>query len=392
LSAVDDPHGPRARAADQGLQAASSEAIEAVARVAHALVHVESLPELGGDALTQISVALELDASAIFLADPVDGVIRRVESWRSNGSRVAVAPEIPLDRDASDFLLRSGGPLVFRGSEGRVIDNPFDPCPSSWLVLPLVLDGRVAGALVGCAARPMTLDRVAISTLSAVGDLLSAGVATARLRTEVQRTRIQRERMRIASDLHEGLAQDLALAVREIAFLDGDPTEDAARASWERLREAVTSAHRVVRGGLLDLARHAPTTDVRAAVEEVCERFRRRGLAVDVTGPRGTGEVDPGVLGVVIGVLNEALANTLRHAGVDTARVELTMSDGWLRMTITDAGRGIHASPSDAGDGGHFGLEMIGARARAAGGEVVLRSPSGGGVSVELLVPLDRRA
>ena len=96
------------------------------------------------------------------------------------------------------------------------------------------LDGRA-----GVAARCCAL----------LGDLLGAGIATARLREELERTALARERLRLAAEVHDGLAQDLALAMRELALLDSDPAPEVAEASWARLRAAVASAHRACARG-----------------------------------------------------------------------------------------------------------------------------------------------
>ena len=65
--------------------------------------------------------------------------------------------------------------------------------------------------------------------LRLLGDLLGAGIAAAQLRQELQRTALERERMRLAAEVHDGLAQDLALAMRELALLESAPAERPPR-------------------------------------------------------------------------------------------------------------------------------------------------------------------
>ena len=60
---------------------------------------------------------------------------------------------------------------------------------------------------------------------------LSAGIATARLRQRARHAEMERERRSLAAEVHDGLAQDLALALRELALLDRDAGSRA------RLRE-----------------------------------------------------------------------------------------------------------------------------------------------------------
>ena len=77
--------------------------------------------------------------------------------------------------------------------------------------------------------------------LTLLGLQLSAGIATARLRQQLRHAEMERERRTLAAEVHDGLAQYLALALRELALLDADA------GSRERLHESLTAAHRLVR-------------------------------------------------------------------------------------------------------------------------------------------------
>ena len=191
--------------------------------------------------------------------------------------------------------------------------NPFEPPADSWLVLPLVSERRLIGVTVAAAAQPLSLDPTAATLLRLLGDLLAAGISTAHLRQELQGRAIERERLRLASEIHDGLAQDLALAMRELSLLESQPAPELAGASAERLREAVASAHRVVRARLEDLLVSVPLGGIQAAVEEICEdRGRELPLNLDTSGPAV--DVSPETLAVVVRVLTEALTNAERHA------------------------------------------------------------------------------
>jgi len=88
-------------------------------------------------------------------------------------------------------------------------------------------------------------------------------------------------------------------------------------------------------------------------------------------------------------IAQEGLTNVARHAGATHVRLELQHTDGHLRMTLEDDGRGLVASrPSEP----RPSLGMIGMRARAneIGGHIRLASPPGGGLRFEVEVPLPR--
>jgi signal transduction histidine kinase len=363
------------------------DALASVARVARVLVDIRGLPELGDDAMAEIREALGLEVAALYLADGTGSrVLRCLGKQVAPDSCVNVTETVSLDPEAWRFVATSGGPLVFREATATILDNPFEPAADHWLVVPLVSQLRILGAVVGCSPEPISLAPAPVARLTVIGDLLSAGAANALLRAEVQRTEIQRERMRLAEEIHDSLAQDLAVAVRELALLETRPPNEVARASEERLREAVMDAHRVVRRHLDVLAGDGPNAGLRDSVESVCEKFRRRGLLVTLA--RQVDAVpDAATVVVVTRVLNEALANVQRHAGVGEATVWLTVEHESLHMSVADQGGGFDADAGEPGTG-HFGLAIMRDRVRAAGGTIVVRSRPRQGTSVELTLPM----
>lgn len=377
------------------------DALAGVARVARVLVGLGGLSDVGNDAITEIRDVLDLGLVALYVADRADAaegtgsrVLRRLGTRAAAGSRSRARETVSLDAEAWRFLAASGGPLVFRERTAWVMENPFQPPADHWLVLPLVSQRRILGAVVGCSPEPVSLAPAAVARFTVIGDLLSAGVANALLRAEVQRTELQRERMRLLEEIHDSLAQDLAVAVRELALLETRPAADpdVVRASEDRLREAVLDAHRVVRRHLDVLASDVSVAGLRAGVDELCARFRRRGLTVTMARPLPDDDVDPARVAVALRVLNEALANVQRHAGVSDATVSFSCDDGTLQMSVTDRGRGFDADSSVEPGGDHFGLAIMRQRAHAAGGTLDIRSRPGEGTTVTLSLPADPSA
>ena len=85
-------------------------------------------------------------------------------------------------------------------------------------------------------------------------------------------------------------------------------------------------------------------------------------------------------------IAQEALRNVARHSGCRTAELSLTAADGWIRLRISDQGRGFDAHD----DGGRAGLGLIAMQERAAlaGGKFELSSEPGRGTMVEAAFPL----
>lgn len=378
--------------ADLGFGARSSteqaDAVTAVARVARALVGARGLRALGGDALSAISEALSLNVVAMYLPDP-DGspVLRLFEVWPEGHRGGRVAEVLPLGPETWHFLASSVGPLVLRQRDAVILDNPFMPPADSWVVLPLLGQDTIEGAVFGSSSAPIALGPLMRATLGSIADLLSAGVATAKLRLEAQRMEIHKERLSIVAELHDGLAQDLALAVREVAFLESEPAAEAARASTQRLSEAVRAAHRVVRAELEDLAANVSEPGADAAVRSIVDRFAQRGLSVQLEEPVSHAMLSPSSIAVLVRVLTEALTNVQKHADTADAIVTLRTESEMLVLRVEDDGAGIDTQRLPTVGDGHFGLAIMRARALSVGGTLAITGARGVGTIVELRLP-----
>jgi two-component sensor histidine kinase len=361
----------------------------ALARVSRALVATGNLTALASRALSEMRDALDLDLAVLYLPEP--GGRPRLERFVSSaaaGTDVVGREELRYEPEAWRLAVASGMPIVFREPAGWLGPNPFVPAATDWLVLPLVSGRRdMVGVVAAAAARPVALDAVSATVLALLGGQLSAGITTARLRQRLQRAEMEQERRSLAADVHDGLAQDLAIALRELALLDELRVEDeAARASLGRLREAVAGAHRLVRAWLEDLHTPVPLGGLREAVEATTARFD--GLPVRLS-MRGTAaDVQPETVAVVSRVLGEAFANVARHASAHRALVSVRVEGERVEVGVDDDGTGFDPVRAAGRDDGHFGLAIMRERARSCGGECEIGPRPGGGTRVALRVPV----
>jgi signal transduction histidine kinase len=362
-------------------------AIAAVGSVARALVGAGALGELAEHALGAMCEALGLRVAALYLPDADDApLLRRFAVAGAEAEPVGVLDELRFEHEAWRLASAGGRALVFHEPATWLVANPFDPPASAWLVLPLDAGHEILGVVAAAQRRPLALDETSATVLAILGDLLGAGIAAARLRQRIARTEVERERLRLAAEIHDGLAQDLALAKREVALLDSGPPAAQATESRARLREAVGAAHRIVRARLEDLATKVPLGGLRDAVEAACQRARERGIAVELRAA-AVEPAAPEVTAVVLRVLGEALANVERHAGATRVLVTLDGADGALALAVEDDGRGLPAGEGGGPGEGHFGIALMRERAASVGATLTLGPGAAGGTSVRLEVP-----
>jgi signal transduction histidine kinase len=176
----------------------------------------------------------------------------------------------------------------------------------------------------------------------------------------------ERERRRIARDLHDGVAQELAFIRRRAAQRDA---LDIVVAADRALLDSRWAIERLARppGESLDrvLARHAA---VIAARTDVAVTFSTSGSA----------DVGPEVSEALARILGEAVANA-RHGGATHVHVELSTAP--LRLRVIDDGSGFDPAAVEG-----FGLGGMRERAALVGAELSVRSGPGAGteVAVEL--------
>jgi signal transduction histidine kinase len=299
---------------------------------------------------------------------------------------VQARERLVFDEEAWQLAVQGAAPLVLHDRGEWLIEHPFTPPADAWLVLPLGTGTRRLGAVIGGAESLPAVESGAAAVLRLLGDLLGAGIAAAQLRQELERTALERERMRLAAEVHDGLAQDLALAMRELALLDSAPPAHIAEASRQRLSAAVASAHGIVRSRLAGMIASPALGGLRPALEELCARFSHRGVRVVLRGDERLPDVSPEVAVVALRVLTEALTNVERHARATGAVLEVYADGSRLQLVVTDDGHGFTAA--DGPSEGHFGLLLMRERARSAGAELVVDSAPGRGTRVALDLPV----
>jgi two-component system nitrate/nitrite sensor histidine kinase NarX len=360
----------------------------ALRRTAHALVAAVTLPELAQGALDEIRETLALDVVALYVP-PGDGrpVLVRV-AMATSSPQVSLARErLVFDEAAWRLAVQGDAPLVMHERAEWLVEHPFAPPADAWLLLPLGTRAQRLGVVIGGARALPAIDAGAAAVLRMLGDLLGAGIESARLRRELERTAVERERLRLAAEVHDGLAQDLALAVRELALLDSGPAEAIAEASQARLRAAVVSAHETVRARLAGIFAASALTGLQPALQELQSRFEERGLRAVLSGDDELPDVPPEITAVALRVLTEALSNVEHHAPGASVRIEARVAGARLSLVVADDGPGFVAGPPVAG---HFGLLLMRERTRTAGGVLTVDSAPGRGSRIVLDLPLSQ--
>jgi two-component system sensor histidine kinase UhpB len=272
------------------------------------------------------------------------------------------------------------------------------------------LPGREAGAL------GRTFNRMAQAVEENLEAKKSSAAARARLAAQrefmaVLESRMEEERAALARELHDEFGQSLT-AIRSIAkslaqhpALQGSPLQPAAQVLYDTAGSSVDALQRMIPRlrpvqlegmGLADALRDL-IGELRLRQGVAGPGALRYELAIAAPLPALPEAVELSAYRIA----QEALNNVARHADASLVelRVEVGVFEGLqgraLHMTISDDGRAMNG---DAKDGeaelvlarpGHYGIPGMRERAEQLGGTVTFRPRQGGGLEVDVILPLE---
>ena len=251
---------------------------------------------------------------------------------------------------------------------------------------PIILGGRVWGALTASWPAGASMPAGAEDRVAAFAELVSLAIENAEARQELAASRARlvaaadEARRRIERDLHDGAQQRLVAAALELSVLDRRLERDPTGA-----RTALTRAREHLEGGLgelRDLARgiHPAVLTERGLNAALDALVNLSPVPVDlrVTLPD---RLDAPIEATVYFLVSEALTNVAKYAQADAVSVDVMPTDGDLVVTIADDGVG----GADPGQGS--GLRGLVDRVQAIGGRLQVTSSPGQGTRLRAHLP-----
>jgi PAS domain S-box-containing protein len=353
----------------------------ALRRVATAVARGGSSDDVFAATVAELHAVVAADAT-VLLRYEAEGSVTLLAQLGDSGFEVG--SRFPLTGESVAVEVRRTG----RTARVEDFDRVSGPIPArlrahglrSGVGAPIVVDGRLWGVMTcGWSGGPPPSDieaRVAQFT-----DLVGTALANTESRAQLlaSRSRIvttaDQTRRRIERDLHDGAQQQLVTLTMKLRALEaGAAAPEVAQIAaglddvLDDLRETARGLHPVMlsRGGLgpalKALGRRSPVP-----VEFDVRTQERLSEPVEVA---------------AYYVVAEALTNAAKHAHASVVSVEAEVLDGDLRLSVQDDGIG-GANPARGS-----GLVGLADRVEALGGKLTLHSPSGGGTTLRIDLPL----
>jgi len=212
-------------------------------------------------------------------------------------------------------------------------------------------------------------------------------------RAEAARRAVADERRRIARELHDVVAHSISVMViqagagRRVIMDDADQAAACAELIERVGRDALNEMRRLV--GVMEgdgerQADRAPQPGL-DRVGDLVQRARAAGLPVELRIEGEPADLSAGIGLTAYRIVQEALTNTLKHAGRAHARVVVRYGEDDVELEISDDG---HPKQTPAVNGSGHGLVGMRERVAVYGGEVTAGPREGGGFAVRARLPL----
>jgi len=255
---------------------------------------------------------------------------------------------------------------------------------SAWgrLNVSLIRGAKVEDHLAICMIEDITAQKQAEKEIRTYQEQLRSVASELSLMEE-------RERRRLATDLHDHVGQILALAqiklgaIRESASTHlVEPMDEVRRLIEQTIQYTRSLSFELSPPILYDLG-------FEAAVEWLAELIQeQQGVSIKVQSDRSAKPMNDEIRVILFQTVRELLVNVVNHAGAKNIKVFIDREQTTLQVKIEDDGLGMGISTDAAKGPSGFGFFSIGERLKYLGGNLEVVSEPGWGTRVTLQVPL----
>lgn len=359
----------------------ANRALQSLYRIARDMPRSLTLQSVAEAVLDVVEENVEARASVLFALE--SGVVYEVGSQGLNEHQ-----RIVTDRDElpEDLLVRSLQTDVTDHVPEQILEAA--PPDLVWSAIPLSMTGGRRGWIV--LATEGVLHASERRALQRSAREAGLAIDNARLFARVRDLSVDEERGRLASDLHDGVAQALAHVRLELEFLARYGPDDPERLAEdaERLAQVVQRALSDVRSTIADLRAASIVGGLSVAIHDHCRDMRLlAGPHIDVH-TRSQVKLNSATEVEIFRIFRTALSNAIRHAGSEHVEVRLEEGGEELRLVVEDDGHDLFEGYDRRAEREAAGIRSMRDRADELGARLDIVPLPGGGTRVELTYPL----
>jgi signal transduction histidine kinase len=325
-----------------------------------------------------------------------DGRIEQfVTSGISSEERAAIGPP-PVGHGVLGVVLREGLHLRLHDVSAHPHSAgfpPHHPHMKTLLAVPIACKGPFLGNIY-LSEKIDRRDFTNGDEETLVRFAVQAGIAidNAHLHAQAADLAVAQERVRIAHEMHDGLAQVLGYVNTKVQAADAYLRRGKSEEASVQLRElavAARDAYTEVREGIVALRTlpgpMRPLVDVLR--DYLAQWMQQTGINTELT-MEGDLHLRPSIELQLLRIVQEALTNVRKHSRAGNATVDLRRHEGTLQLKVIDNGIGFNPRAKQRGEFPRFGLSTMRERAESIGGTVDVQSAPGEGTTVSFELPV----
>jgi signal transduction histidine kinase len=265
----------------------------------------------------------------------------------------------------------------------------------SWMAVPLMAKEQVIGTLFLGHRKPDRFSSQRVEMIQALADHIVVALEIDRLSRQALNLATLEERDWLARELHDNVAQALGymnLQIGTISELLANDQINEAQDSLRELKQIVGETYTDVREEIFNLR---ATTSLGLGfldtLHDYLTRYRTHyelDVQLIIEANEASLELPAEVGTQVIRIIQEALSNVRKHAGVNQAIIRLKQTDGQICISVEDRGQGFDLAKLSQTEKSGFGLQIMAERAEGAGGYLEVDTTPGEGVNVMIWMPI----
>jgi signal transduction histidine kinase len=232
--------------------------------------------------------------------------------------------------------------------------------------------------LLAVERRGQPWQKAEVQNMQGIADADAARLEAAQLFDEVRTLATAEERQRLAREIHDGVAQEVA----SLGYVIDDVSAhspDGVRPQLNQIRDELSRIVSELRYSIFDLRREiGPGASLTSVLAEHARHVgATAGIAVNLTLSESPSRLRPAVESEILRIAQEAIANARRHSHAANIWISCDVDAPTVTLRVEDDGRGLMPGRPDS-----FGLAIMRERALRASCSITIRERAGGGTTV----------
>lgn len=273
--------------------------------------------------------------------------------------------------------LRGPAQSTDRGGEQVVAD--VETLQRNRAIVPVFLEGNLIAILMLQSLEPFAEEQ--LTRVQQIVDDSTFMLETSFVFGEIRALATSEERARLAREIHDGIAQEIAGLAFVVDDVAARVEEPEVREDVNRIRSELTRMVSELRLSIFELRTNVDSAEgLGAALSKYAREVgARAGLTMHLVLQEAETRLSPEVEMELMRIVQEALTNILKHAQAKNVWVMLRTAPPKATVRVSDDGIGLGNGRRDS-----YGLEIMQERAQRIGGSLEVRQRPGGGTVVEV--------